>query len=279
MIRFLIYNEFQKIFYRKRTYIGFILIGILIPFIVGAIDNGGNMLEKSIYGQLSDSFFFVGSLINGYLATYIIIAVLITHMPFLSTIIAADIVSGEYSKGTFRLYLSRPISRSKILLSKLVIVYLYTILLMAFFIGYSLLISVVWLGTGELAVFHMGLLFLSEDDALIRFFIAFLTSTVVMLTVSSLCFYISTISKNSVTPIIITISTVFVGTAISIIPIELFKIINPYLFTGYINSYLGAFHDPIPYDGILRLILVCLLWTGIFLVLAFNHFIKKDITD
>ena len=29
-------------------------------------------------------------------------------------IIAADIVSGEYSKGTFRLYLSRPISRSKI---------------------------------------------------------------------------------------------------------------------------------------------------------------------
>ncbi len=237
------------------------------------------MLEKSIYGQLSDSFFFVGSLINGYLATYIIIAVLITHMPFLSTIIAADIVSGEYSKGTFRLYLSRPVSRSKILLSKLIIVYLYTILLMGFFIGYSLLISVAWLGTGELAVFHMGLLFLSEDDALIRFLIAFLTSTVVMLTVSSLCFYISTISKNSVTPIIITISTVFVGTAVSIIPIEFFQTINPYLFTGYINSYLSAFHDPIPYDTIFRLIAVCFIWTVIFLGLAFNHFIKKDITD
>ena len=124
-------------------------------------------------------------------------------MPFLSTIIAADIVSGEYSKGTFRLYLSRPISRSKILLSKLIIVYLYTILLMAFFIGYSLLISVAWLGTGELAVFHMGLLFLSEDDALIRFFIAFLTSTVVMLTVSSLCFYISTISKTALLPLLL----------------------------------------------------------------------------
>ena len=279
MIKFLIYNEFQKIINRKRTYIGFILIGILIPFIVGAIDNGGNMLEKTIYGQLSDSFFFVGSLINGYLATYIIIAVLITHMPFLSTIVAADIVSGEYSKGTFRLYLSRPISRSMILLSKLIIVYGYTIILMGFFISYSLLISVVWLGTGELAVFHMGLLFLAEDDALIRFFIAFLTSTVVMLTVSSLCFFISTISKNSVTPIIITISTVFVGTAISIIPIEFFERINPYLFTGYINSYLSAFHDPIPFDAILRLIIVCFIWTIIFLGLAFNHFIKKDITD
>ena len=279
MIKFLIYNEFQKIINRKRTYIGFILIGVLIPFIVGAIDNGGNMLEKTIYGQLSDSFFFVGSLINGYLATYIIIAVLITHMPFLSTIVAADIVSGEYSKGTFRLYLSRPISRSKILLSKLIIVYVYTIILMGFFISYALLISTIWLGTGELAVFHMGLLFLAEEDALIRFFIAFLTSTVVMLTVSSLCFFISTISKNSVTPIIITISTVFVGTAISIIPIEFFERINPYLFTGYINSYLSAFHDPIPFDAILRLIIVCFIWTIIFLGLAFNHFIKKDITD
>tara|TARA_B100001094_G_scaffold252330_1_gene250336 strand:- start:634 stop:1473 length:840 start_codon:yes stop_codon:yes gene_type:complete len=279
MIKFLVYNEFQKIINRKRTYIGFILIGILIPFIVGAIDNGGNMLEKTIYGQLSDSFFFVGSLINGYLATYIIIAVLITHMPFLSTIVAADIVSGEYSKGTFRLYLSRPISRSKVLLSKLIIVYGYTIILMGFFISYALLISIIWLGTGELAVFHMGLLFLAEDDALVRFFIAFLTSTVVMLTVSSLCFFISTISKNSVTPIIITISTVFVGTAISIIPIEFFEKINPYLFTGYINSYLSAFHDPIPFDAILRLIIVCFIWTVIFLGLAFNHFIKKDITD
>ena len=279
MIKFLIYNEFQKIINRKRTYIGFILIGILIPFIVGAIDNGGNMLEKTIYGQLSDSFFFVGSLINGYLATYIIIAVLITHMPFLSTIVAADIVSGEYSKGTFRLYLSRPISRSKVLLSKLIIVYGYTIILMGFFISYALLISIIWLGTGELAVFHMGLLFLAEDDALVRFFIAFLTSTVVMLTVSSLCFFISTISKNSVTPIIITISTVFVGTAISIIPIEFFEKINPYLFTGYINSYLSAFHDPIPFDAILRLIVVCFIWTVIFLGLAFNHFIKKDKTD
>ena len=279
MMKFLISNEFQKIINRKRTYIGFILIGILIPFIVGAIDNGGGMLEKSIYGQLSDSFFFIGSIINGYLATYIIIAVLITHMPFLSTIIAADIVSGEYSKGTFRMYLSRPISRFKVLLSKLIIVYGYTIALMGFFISYALLVSVLWLGTGELAVFHMGLLFLSEDVALFRFFIAFLISTVVMITISSLCFLISTISKNSVTPIIITISTVFVGTAISIIPIEFFKIINPYLFTGYINSYLSAFHDPIPLDTILKLIIVCFIWTIVFISIAFNHFIRKDITD
>ena len=150
---------------------------------------------------------------------------------------------------------------------------------MGFFIGYSLLVSIIWLGTGELAVFHMGLLFLSEEEAILRFFIAFFTSTIVMLTVSSLCFLVSTISKNSVTPIIITISTVFVGTAISIIPIDFFKMLNPYLFTGYINSYLSAFYDPIPFDKIIRLIIVCLVWKVIFISYAFSHFIKKDIID
>ena len=120
----LLKNELIKMIYKKRSYISFSLIIILIPFIVGAIDHGGNSLEKSLYGQLSDSFLFVGSLINGYLATYIIIAILISHMPFLSTIVASEIVSGEYSKSTFRLYLARPISRRKILLSKLIVVLL-----------------------------------------------------------------------------------------------------------------------------------------------------------
>ena len=88
----------------------------MIPFIIWSINNGGSSLEKNIYGQLEDSFIFIGSLVNGYFASYIIIAVLITHMPFLSTIVSSEIVSGEYSKGTFRIYLTRSISRSSVLL-------------------------------------------------------------------------------------------------------------------------------------------------------------------
>ena len=102
----LLLNELIKMIHKKRSYISFVLILVLIPFIVGAIDHGGNSLEKSLYGQLSDSFLFVGSLINGYLATYIIIGLLISHMPFLSTIVASEIISGEFSKSTFRMYLS-----------------------------------------------------------------------------------------------------------------------------------------------------------------------------
>ena len=279
MILILIQNEIEKIAKRKRTYISFVLMTILIPFIVAAINNGGTTLEKSIYGQLSDSFFFTGSLLNGYLATYIIIAVLINQMPFLSTIVASDIFSGEYSRSTFRIYLTRPISRSQVLISKVFVVLSYTSLLMAFFFFYSLLVSTIWLGTGELAVFHKGILFLSSDVVLFRFFIAFFIANSVMLTISLLCLLISTMTKNSITPIIITISIVFIGTAITYIPIELFKKVNPFLFTGYINSFLKAFHDPIPWVHIQSMTITCLTWSTLFIWLSFFFFNKKDITE
>ena len=277
MIKNLIQNEAKKTLHKKRTYISFILITILIPFIVAAIDDGGKTLELKIYGQLADSFLFYGSVINGYLSTYIIIAILISHMPFLSTIVASEIVSGEYSKGTFRMYLTRPVSRNKILMSKLIIVLLYTTIMMFFFFTYTLLVSFLWLGGGDLAVFHNGLLLLAEDDVLWRFALAFILSNFVMLSVSCLCFLISTVSRNSVTPIIITISIVFIGTAVAFIPIPIFEKVNPFLFTGYIDIFLTAFHDPLPLNKYYNLFFITSFWSLLFIIISFKSFKNKDI--
>lgn len=267
----------MKALSKKRTYIGFILLAVIIPLIVLAINNGGVYLEQKIYGQLDDSFIIFGSLTNGYLATYLIAAVLTGQMPFLTTIIPAEIVSGEYAKGNFRMYLTRPISRGNVLLSKLIVVLLYTTIIMFFFIFYTLFCGVLFMGGGDLAVFHNGLLFLGYDDIIWRFFMAFLISLNVMISISCLCFMLSTFTRNSVTPIIVTISTVFIGSALSFIPLELFEIINPYLFTGYIDLFLSSFHDPIPWNEILNATIVCYVWSGLFVFVAFHHFLNKEI--
>ena len=172
----LLHNELIKALYKKRTYISFLLITLLIPVVVYAIDYGAVSLQNKIYGQMQDSFLFIGSIVNGYLSTYLIIAILITHMPFLSTIVPSEIFSGEYSKGTFRVYLTRPISRSSVFFSKMIVVYLYTTLMMFYFFFYSLFTSYIILGTGELIVFHKGILLLSEDDIVWRFFLSFIYS-------------------------------------------------------------------------------------------------------
>ena len=279
MIKNLFINEFIKVINKKRTYISFALITVLIPFIVLAVKNGGGALERTMYGQLGDSFIFVGSLINGNLSTYIIIAILISHMPFLSTIVASEIVSGEYSKGTFRMYLTRPVSRNLVLLSKLIVVILYTTLMMLYFVFYTLFIGRIILGNGDLVVFHEGLLVLDPSDVMWRFALCFWLSNILMLTVSSLCFMLSTFSRNSVTPIIVTISIVFIGTAIAFIPIELFEKINPYLFTGYIDLFLTAFHDPLPTNLFINEYLVCGIWSALFISISFYYFNKCDILD
>ena len=279
MIKNLIKNEAIKTLYKKRTYISFILIIVLIPFIVLAIDNGGKMLESKIYGQLSDSFLFYGSVINGFLSTYIIVAILISHMPFLSTIVASEIVSGEYSKGTFRIYLTRPISRSSVFISKMLVVFLYTTTMMCYFFFYSLFVSYLILGGGELIVFHKGILLLSDEDIIWRFWLSFAFSNLVMISVSSLCLLFSSFSKNSVTPIISTISIVFIGTAISFIPIDIFELIDPYLFTGYIDIFLLAFYDPVPYDIFIDCFVVCFLWSALFISIAYYNFTYRDILE
>ncbi len=277
MFRRILINEAIKALHKKRTYISFILLFFLVPLIILAIGNGADYLERQIYGQLKDSFLVFGSLTNGYLASYLIIAILAGQMPFLATIVAAEIVSGEYAKGTFRMYLSRPVSRLKILFSKLVVVLLYTIIMMFFFVFYTLGISCIFLGIGDLAVFHKGLLFLSDGDILWRFFLAYLISCGVMLAISSLCFMISTFSRNSVTPIIITISAVFIGSAISFIPLEIFELVNPYLFTGYIDLFLAAFHDPVPWGLIKNATVICGLWSTLFIAISFYNFSNKEI--
>jgi len=279
MIKNLLINEFIKVSYKKRTYISFALITVLIPFIVLAVKSGGGSLESKLYGQLADSFIFVGSLVNGNLSAYIIIAILISHMPFLSTIVASEIVSGEYSKGTFRMYLTRPVSRNLVLFSKLIIVLGYTTLMMFYFVMYTLLVSRLTIGNGDLVVFHEGLLVLDAYDTVWRFFLSFWLSNILMLTVTCLCFMISTLSKNSVTPIIVTISIVFVGTAVAFIPIEFFELLNPYLFTGYIDLFLTAFHDPLPKHLFIQEAIVCGIWSTVFIVTSFYYFNRCDILD
>ena len=275
----LFYNELIKALFKRRTYISFILIGLLIPLIVYAIDYGAVSLQSKIYGQMQDSFIFIGSVINGYFSTYLIVAVLISHMPFLSTIVPSEIISGEYSKGTFRIYLTRPVHRGSVFISKMLVVYLYTTIMMFFFFFYSLFISYLILGAGELIVFHKGILLLSEDDIIWRFFLSFAFSNFVMISVSSLCLAFSSFSKNSVTPIISTISIVFIGTAISFIPIDIFEAIDPYLFTGYIDIFLLAFHDPIPYDIFINCFLVSLSWSSIFILISYYNFTQRDILE
>ena len=114
----LIIIELKKVFGRKRSYIGFLAILIVISILELAMYAEGQTLIDLIVNNLKDTFVFEGNLLNGYFVSFLLMNNLWILMPFLVTFIAGDIVAGEAHAGTLRILLTRPVSRIKVVTAK-----------------------------------------------------------------------------------------------------------------------------------------------------------------
>ena len=231
----LIHNELLVIAGRWRSYIGFIGISILMPLILWGFSVGGEELHRDYARELGGTFMVVGSILNSFLATYIIMNTLWIHIPFLVTLAAGDSVAADGANGIFRITLTRSVSRFKILVSKLMASYIYTALLLIFCALWSLGIGSIVLGTGDLIVIDNGILILDESQAWARMAFSFLLAILVMCMVATLCFMFSTMTNNAVGPIIGTIFLIIIGYMIMGIPLETFEKIEPYVFVKYFD--------------------------------------------
>lgn len=273
----LIQNELIKIFSKYRTYISFAAILVLLPLVLWGFSYGGGRMQEEVMDQFKDSFILVGTLFNGFLATYITMNFLWVHIPFLIALVAGDVVAGEGAGGTFRIYLTRPVSRIKILISKLIATYLFTLAVVVFFIIMSLGLGTIWLGSGDLIIMHEGIIIYSSGEALLRFILGFGFALVNLLVVASLCFMLSTFVNNSIGPMIGTMSIIMVGLMISKFPLAVFERIRPWFFTSYFDIWKEAFYDPIPWNDISFSLLVLLAHTAVFVVISIITFVRKDI--
>jgi len=273
----LIYNELLVITGRWRSYIGFIGISILMPLILWGFAYGSENLQSDYTRGFEGSFMIVGSIINTFLATYIIMNAMWIHIPFLITLAAGDSVAADGSNGIFRLTLIRPVSRLKILLSKLLASYIYSAALVIFCAFWSLGIGSLILGTGDLIVIDKGILILEESQVWIRMLLSFSLAIVVMCMVATLCFMFSSMVDNGVGPIIGAMFLIIVGYIIIAIPLDFFKKIEPYVFVSYFNIWIDAFKDPIPWLVIGKKLIVLIGYSIIFFGIAAYVFLNKDI--
>ena len=129
MLLKLVNIELIKIFGKIRSLLGFIALAILMPLIIWGFSRGASGVEQDIAERIGDSFIIVGSVFNGFLVTYITMNFLWVHIPFLLMLVAGDVVAGEGALGTFRITLTRRISRFKIILVKLKLINLITLIL------------------------------------------------------------------------------------------------------------------------------------------------------
>ncbi len=106
--------ELYKIFKRPRTYISFAVIALIILLVQVALKFGGEEYVGLLMSGVNGSFDVpTKEVLNGYLVCYIILNLLLIHVPILVALIAGDMVSGEANMGTLRLLVSKPVSRTE----------------------------------------------------------------------------------------------------------------------------------------------------------------------
>ncbi|MEY4282334.1 MAG: hypothetical protein RLZ39_1746 [Bacteroidota bacterium] len=230
--------ELYKIFKRPRTYIAFGAIAALIVVIQLGLKLDGASYAAFIMKDINDALTVDGKVLNGYLICYILLQLLLVHVPLLVALIAADMLSGEANLGTLRLLYTTPYSRSQWVMAKFIAASIYTLLLLIWLAVLALFVSMSVFGTDDLFLMKSNYVVLIESqDVLWRYVGAFIFASFSLLTVTSLGFLMSSLANNSIGPIVGTMSAIVFFTILSTLNIPLFSVIKPYLFTTHMNNW------------------------------------------
>lgn len=270
--------ELFKIFKRPRTYISFAAITAIVLLIQLALFLDGETYVQFMMQSIENNFTVEGKIMHGYLICYIILQTLLIHVPLLIALIGGDMIAGEANMGTLRLMISKPISRTNLLLSKFAAAVVYTLLLLVWMAFLALIVSVLVFGVGDLMIFKsQQIILLKSTDVLWRYVAAFGFAAIAMITVAALSFLLSIFAENSIGPIVSTMGVIIVCTILSTMDLPLFNAVKPFLFTSHMLGWKGFFDDPVNYAAILKSAGILVIHIIGFVGAALLVFNKKDV--
>ena len=270
--------ELFKIFKRPRTYIAFGAIAVIIILIQLAFWLDGETYIRFMLQPVLSTFDVEGKIVNGYMVCFIVLQTLLLHVPLLVALVGGDMIAGEANMGTLRLLISKPVSRSTLLMSKFAASVVYTLLLLIWMAVLALGLSLLLFGTGDMFNQRSEMAFLLESkDLFWRYVAAFGFAAIAMTTVAALSFLLSLFAENSIGPIVATMSIVIMFTILTTMDLPLFNSMKPFLFTSHMLGWKGFFDDPVNYGSVFKSAAILLLHVVAFAGGAILIFRKKDV--
>jgi len=269
--------ESYKYWSKPRTYIGFIAITVIVVLIQIALYADGKAYWDFLTQSLSQSFEIRGLDFNGNMVCFILLQTLIVQMPLMVALVSGDVVSGEVQTGTIRSLLTKPVSRTKILLSKLIATEIYTLLLIVWLGILAWFVSLMLFGRGDVVVLKSDqLVVIRSADSAWRFLSAFFVAFLSLSVINCFAFMLSCFAENSVTPIVVSMSVVILFTIIGTFDIPLFDAIKPFLFTTHTIVWRNFFDNPIDKHLIWTSSVFLLAHIILFSGVSIYHFNRKD---
>jgi ABC-2 type transport system permease protein len=277
--RGLLHNEFIKTFKKPRTFISFIALAILVLALQYGFYHDGKEIIKFVTQQLEADFTINGNMLTSNFICYLILQFLIVQMPLLVTLVSGDVISGEWQSGSLRYLLLRPQSRTQIYCAKWLISMFYTMLLLIWLGVLALVVSKLFFPAGDLiAAFSDGFHITRAADCDLKFLQAFGIAFLALGLITSFAMMLSTFADNSISPIIIVMSTVIIFTVLGTFDLPVFEFLKPFMFTTHMIVWRNLFENPVPTDEIFTSCLVMIGHIILFFSIGLIHFNKKDIT-
>ena len=273
----ILFIELYKIYNRKRSYIGFVAVLVLVILVLLGFYYEGEEMFSFITKNLKDSFILQGNILNGNMFAYLVLKSLWVHFPILVALVTGDLISGESQSGTLRLILSRPVSRFEFITAKFLAAIVYVSSLVMFMAVISITLGYLFFGSGDLLIIVNSVNIFNENDVLWRLISAYMFGIISMSTIAALSVFLSAVTGNSLTAILSTIAIVIVLTFVSLFNIPVLNMMKPFLFTSYTSSWQHFFAYDQSTFIILRDIFILLFHIIGFYLLTLLYFKRKDI--
>ncbi|TFD92379.1 ABC transporter permease [Jeotgalibacillus sp. R-1-5s-1] len=206
-------------------------------------------------------------------------ALLISLIGLFAIIVASGIVAGEFSWGTIKLLMIRPISRWKILLSKFLTVGAFGMLLVAITAVLSVILGFIFFDSGSSVRLAYVDGVVEESNMIFYLVKIYFYSSIDVILLTAMAFMISAVFRNSSLAIGISLFLLFVGGTVTGFIAMYYDWAKYSLFA---NTSLAMYEMNMPLvEGMTMTfsVIMILIYFTIFMVLAFTVFTKRDIAS
>ena len=276
-------HELVKLRIQKKNYVmlgGHLLfLGLCYLAFRSAQGNFFRRFDKTMNFHVEDLTSYLDGL---FFARIAMVPTFIVLMPIVVATLAGDCVAGEMQEGSLKLYVSRPHSRSRIILSKFFAVYLATLLYCLYFAVLNIAIGVLVLNISPTQlvmltdrVFGTDVVIMGVRGALLRYFAATVYFSFSLTALGAITLFFSTVFNRMSAATVTVISFYFVSYVIAALPFS--ESIRPYLLSEVMNNSFLLWLSPLPVNKLLVNLSTLSLYTVGFLLLATLMFNYKDL--
>jgi ABC-2 type transport system permease protein len=267
--------ELRKLARRPRTWISVFLL-CLLPAIVAVF-----LAVTGVGPRPGEGPTFLSAVLSeGQLFPAAALAIVLpVFLPLAVAVTAGEAVAGEASAGTLKYLLVRPVSRTRLLVAKLISIVVFTLVAVVAVALSGYVVGVSILGRGQLGTTTLSVSGtpLGTQQLLLRALLMVAYIGLSMLGVASVSLFLSTLTDSPLGAALGGLA-VLAGSTV-LVALEAAGSVNDWLPTRYWLAWVDLFRDPILWHDVERGVLVQAIWTVVLLGMAWAAFTTRDVTS